>query len=56
MAQTSREAVKAAYQKCGGNAAAIERELRSRGIFHSRPTIAAILDELGLPRVKKPRE
>ena len=55
MAQTSREAVKAAYQKCGGNAAAIGRELRREGIAHSRPTIAAILDELDLPRVRKPR-
>jgi hypothetical protein len=51
----SYKAVAEAFERCGGNAAAIERDLREQGISHSRPTIGKIMDELGLPRIKKPR-
>jgi DNA-binding NtrC family response regulator len=51
----SYKAVMDAYERCGGNAAAIERDLRDQGISHSRTTIGKMMDELGLPRIKKPR-
>jgi arginine repressor len=45
-----------AYEECGGNVTAIERYLRERGISSSRATIAKMMDHLGLPRIKKPRD
>ena len=45
-----------AFEECGGNVTAIERYLRDRGISTSRSTLAKMMDHLGLPRIKKPRE
>jgi hypothetical protein len=43
------------YRIHGGNVAAIERELRDRGVGFSRKRITKILDELDLPRIRRGR-
>jgi hypothetical protein len=50
-----RAQVAAAYERQGGNVSAIERDLRNRGVDFSRKRISKIMDELGLPRVRKGR-
>jgi transcriptional regulator with AAA-type ATPase domain len=47
--------VAAAFQRQGGNAAAIKRDLDRQGHELSRRRIRKLLDELGLPRIKRGR-
>jgi len=49
------EIIADAYHREGGNVTAIERHLRDRGMDYSRRRISKILDELGLPRIRKGR-
>ncbi|MCP4542678.1 MAG: hypothetical protein GY832_36610 [Chloroflexi bacterium] len=48
--------IEATYYKHGENVAAIRRELTKKGINHSRRKIAKLLDQLKLPRIRKPRK
>jgi transposase InsO family protein len=48
--------IKAAYQKHGGNVLAMRDDLRNRGYNYSRRKIARLLDDLGLPRVRRSRK
>jgi transcriptional regulator with AAA-type ATPase domain len=50
---TDRQLVKSAFEQQGGNAAAIVRELKKRGRRISRRKAAKLLDELGLPRIRR---
>jgi DNA-binding NtrC family response regulator len=45
--------VMAAFERQGGNAAAIKRDLRRQGYEISERRVRRLLDELGLPRVKR---
>ena len=42
-----------AYRKTSGNVSAIERHLRDSGVNVSRKWISSMLDDLGLPRLRK---
>jgi pSer/pThr/pTyr-binding forkhead associated (FHA) protein len=45
--------VMAAFERQGGNAAAIKRDLRRQGYEISERRVRRLLDELGLPRIKR---
>jgi Flp pilus assembly CpaF family ATPase len=47
--------VEQAYQQHGGRVNAIQDELKAKGVVISWRRVAKILDELGLPRIKKGR-
>ena len=53
--QQLRKLVVAAYHEHGGNATAMEKDLKRRGVTVSRKRIASLLDEMGLKRVKRRR-
>ena len=56
MDETTLEHIKLAHHPCGGKAAEMVKYLKKYdGIRLSRDRLAAILDLLGLPRVKRRR-